>query len=79
MPAMVPAQLAYDYEKLKGFKMGYDETKERQKQIETRIYNEERTKLLLRKIKAEDKEAERAARERARELLAGEFAEEAEE
>ena len=76
MPAMVPGDLVDHYRVRKGFAIGYDPEVERERQIETRIMNEERAKFLMRKQSEDDKKAEATARRKAKAALEAEFGKE---
>ena len=76
-PAIVPAGLVKTYQFVKGFKLGYSEADSREAQIENRIYQEERFKVLMKKQALEEKAMEAEARRKARAKIKEEFGEDA--
>jgi hypothetical protein len=74
-PAMVPGDLVMKYQYELGYKVGYSEKENRQRQIENRVYQEELAKALQKKQMKEDKELEAAARLNVKEQIAAEIGE----
>ena len=77
LPANVPADLVQTYQFVKGFKLGYSEEESRETQIENRIYQEERAKVLMHQQAAAEKAMEAEARRKAKAKLQEEFGENA--
>ena len=74
LPAVVKKDLARQWAFNKGFTYGYSEEENREKQIYTRVLNEERFRALQKKQVDSDKAIEAKARAAAKKQVAEEFA-----